>query len=502
MADSRYGTSTVRNLGRGVRTCDLFEHLHSLPMAVFLDSSRQGPTGRFSIIGIDPYLVIEETDGVCTRYGAGHGEAAADTAGTTTPEDIAGSDAGTSPAAPGQAGNSFEEELRRELDRIRCTNPTELPLLDGAIGYLAYDYGRKFEGISSRHPRTARYPDARMVFYDTLVVEDHLTGETSAIAHGRLRDPSETLDRIGKLASRAQPASIPSKGNRLAEATPNFGKEEYKGTLAKMIRYIIDGDIYIANMTQQLEVKGPADPYDVYRYMRVHNPAPFSAYLGYPDAQMACASMERFLQVRDGRVETRPIKGTRPRGRDAGEDAAMRLELERSSKDRSELLMIVDLERNDLNYVCKPGTVQVTEHFAVEEYATVFHLVSTIIGELDDGTDAIDLIEAAFPGGSITGAPKIRAMEIIDELEHGRRGIYTGSIGYLAADGNCDFNIVIRTAVHQAGMYGIGVGGGITCESDLEFEYGETLQKAKAVLEAIAAAQDLQANRVRPPGNT
>lgn len=195
--------------------------------------------------------------------------------------------------------------------------------------------------------------------------------------------------------------------------------------------------------------------------------------------------MERFLQVRDGVIETRPIKGTRKRGSTPQEDAALRKELQESSKDRSELLMIVDLERNDLNHVCEPGSVQVTEHFAVEAYATVFHLVTTIIGKMKENLPFTDLIRAAFPGGSITGAPKIRAMEIIDELEHDRRGLYTGSMGYISLDGNCDFNIVIRTAVHQDGVYHLGVGGGITCESELEFEYEETLQKAKAVLEAI-----------------
>ena len=163
----------------------------------------------------------------------------------------------------------------------------------------------------------------------------------------------------------------------------------------------------------------------------------------------------------------------------------LKLELQQSSKDRSELLMIVDLERNDLNHVCEPGSVIVTEHFAVETYATVFHLVTTIIGKMKKTLKAIDLIKATFPGGSITGAPKIRAMEIIDELEHDRRNLYTGSIGYFSFNGDCDFNIVIRTAVYQNDTYYIGVGGGITCESDPEFEYEETLQKAKAILEAI-----------------
>ena len=202
-----------------------------------------------------------------------------------------------------------------------------------------------------------------------------------------------------------------------------------------MMEYIRAGDIYIANMTQRLFMDSRKDPYDVFRYLRSHNPSPFGAYLNYGDFQIVCASPERFLQVRGGQVQTRPVK--------------------------------------------------VTEHFSVETYATVFHLVSTVRGKLREEVSLMDLIRAAFPGGSITGAPKIRAMEIIDELEHSRRGLYTGSIGYLSLDGSCDLNIVIRTAVYQDGRYHLGVGGGITCESDTEFEYEETLQKAKAIREAV-----------------
>ena len=252
-----------------------------------------------------------------------------------------------------------------------------------------------------------------------------------------------------------------------------------------MIHYIIEGDIYIANMTQQMTVKSEKQPKDVFLDLRKNNPSPFGGYMDYEDFQIVCASPERFLRMKKGHVETRPIKGTRKRGDTPEEDLLMRKELENSDKDKSELLMIVDLERNDLNKACKPGSVKVTELFTVEEYATVFHLVSNIEGELEEGKNFADLLEATFPGGSITGAPKYRAMEIIDELEHGRRNLYTGSIGYLTLDGDCDFNIVIRTALHKDGRYHLGVGGGITAESELEFEYEETLQKAKAVLEAM-----------------
>jgi para-aminobenzoate synthetase component 1 len=223
----------------------------------------------------------------------------------------------------------------------------------------------------------------------------------------------------------------------------------------------------------------------MFQILRTTNPSPFGGYFNYGDFQVVCASPERFLQMRDGKIQTRPIKGTRKRGSTPEEDEALRNELEQSEKDKSELLMIVDLERNDLNRVCVPGSVQVTELFQVEAYATVFHLISNVTGELCPDLTIMDLLEAAFPGGSITGAPKLRAMEIIDELEHSRRNLYTGSMGYLSLDGDCDFNIVIRTALYQDGVYHLGVGGGITCESELEFEYEETLQKGKALLQVL-----------------
>ena len=265
----------------------------------------------------------------------------------------------------------------------------------------------------------------------------------------------------------------------------NFEKEPYKRAIGQMIRYINEGDIYIANMTRHLMIESDKSPLKVFYNLRKNNPSPFGAYMDLGEYQIVCASPERFLKMKDHHVTTRPIKGTRKRGCTPEEDAQLRQELQQSEKDKSELLMIVDLERNDLNRVCKPGSVKVTELFTVEEYATVFHLVSNIEGELEEGKNAMDLLEAAFPGGSITGAPKYRAMEIIDELEHGKRNLYTGSIGYLSLDGSCDLNIVIRTALHKDGRYHLGVGGGITAESELEFEYEETMQKAKAILDAL-----------------
>ena len=340
--------------------------------------------------------------------------------------------------------------------------------------------------VDSAKENLVSIPDAVLVFYDFFIIEDRQEQRTYLIANGNTREAAKLLDEM-ETRINGKPVYMQKESDTEypIEVRPNFAKDEYKQAVDRMIRYIIEGDIYIANMTQQLTVKSDKAPLDVFYDLRKNNPSTFGGYFDYGDFQIVCASPERFLKMQKGHVNTRPIKGTRKRGETPEEDLLMRTELENSEKDKSELLMIVDLERNDLNRVCRPGSVKVTELFTVEEYATVFHLVSDIEGNLEEGKTVMDLLEAAFPGGSITGAPKYRAMEIIDELENNKRNLYTGSIGYLTLDGDCDFNIVIRTALHKNGMYYLGVGGGITAESDLEFEYEETLQKAKAVLQAM-----------------
>ncbi len=433
---------------------DIFEGYKNEPMAVFLDSSLENQLGRYSVIGLKPYLILKEEDGTFFENGV-------------------------------QRQGTLEAALKEYLNQYKEENPTSLPLVSGAVGYFSYDYGRKFEKIESRHGKKLNMPEALFVFYDFFIIEDKLEKALYLTARGETEDADRGMQRLEEEIRSSRTAEKPDKHGNLASFIPNFSKEDYKQAIDQMISYIVEGDIYIANMTQQLTINSKKEPYEVYRYLRTYNPAPFGGFFQCGDFQIVSASPERFMQVKDGNIETRPIKGTRKRGETEEEDARLKEELRNSSKDRSELLMIVDLERNDLNHVCEPGSVRVTEHFAVETYATVFHLVTTIVGKLRQGLNAVDLIPAAFPGGSITGAPKIRAMEIIDELEHDRRNLYTGSMGYFSFDGNCDFNIVIRTAVHQDGAYYLGVGGGITCESDLEFEYEETLQKARAVLEAL-----------------
>ena len=435
---------------------ELFRYFADEKDSVFLDSSLVNKLGRYSIIGVCPYLkLIKDDSGFYIN----------DQRVTEI---------------------SFEEYLKKYLTEHVDENRSELPIVSGAIGYFSYEYGRKLMEVPSNKEELVSIPDAVLVFYDFYMIEDRHENRTYLIANGITEDAEKQIKSVEKrIAEPLDENGRIKKESYDIEIRPNFEKEEYKQAVDDMIRYIIEGDIYITNMTQQLSVKSEKKPLDVFYDLRKNNPSPFGGYMDYGDYQIVCASPERFLKMKKGHVNTRPIKGTRKRGATPEEDLCMRNELENSEKDKSELLMIVDLERNDLNRVCRPGSVKVTELFTVEEYATVFHLVSDIEGELEADKNVMDLLEATFPGGSITGAPKYRAMEIIDELENNRRNLYTGSIGYLTLDGDCDFNIVIRTALHKDGMYHLGVGGGITAESDLEFEYEETLQKAKAVLEAM-----------------
>lgn len=439
---------------------------------VFLDSSLENGYGNYSFIGINPYLRVEDRNGVLFINGV---------------------------AQEGTLTGYISGYLQAHAEE----NPTTLPLLSGAIGYLTYDFGLRLNNLSSHHPKAVDIPEGLFIFYENFIIEDLKNKKIYLTAAERLfkgEDSVDTLERdlVERLNKRMPERLNRSPSPAYQEAAPeamkekrapairsDFEKAQYLEAVNQVIHYIIEGDIYITNMTRQIIVESPVSPYAVFLRLHKTNPAPFSAYLNLGDFRIVCSSPERFIKLAGGVAETRPIKGTRKRGATTEEDDALRAELLQSAKDRSELLMIVDLERNDLNKVCEPGSVKVTQLFDVETYATVFHLVSTVLGKLKEGLTAMDLLTAMFPGGSITGAPKRRAMEIIDELEHSRRGLYTGSIGYLSLDNSCDFNIVIRTAVYQNGIYHLGVGGGITCESDLEFEFEETEQKAKALLEAM-----------------
>lgn len=416
----------------------------------FLDSSLKNKYGKYSIIGVNSYLELKEKNNKFYINDK-------------------------------LSDENFEEYLDRFLKENKQENKYDLPLISGGIAYFSYDYGRKFENIKTRHKKDVDIPEAVIRFYKTYIIED-IEKQEIYISY---QDKKDFDNLINILENTKIEKENLIKNDNLAKFKSNFEKDEYLKAIKNTIDYIIEGDIYIMNLTQRLMIESKKTPLQVFSYLRKFNPAPFGAYLDFDNFEVVSASPERFIKMKNRLIETRPIKGTRKRGGTATEDLALKNELANSEKDKSELLMIVDLERNDLNRICELKSVVVDELFEVETYSTVFHLVSTIRGKLKEEYSFVDLIKATFPGGSITGAPKIRAMEIIDELENSRRDLYTGSIGYISFNGDCDLNIVIRTAIHKDGKYYLGVGGGITCESELEFEYEETLQKAKAILEAI-----------------
>ena len=426
--------------------------------AAFLDSSLVNDLGRYSLIGLVPYHTVSVAQGQLQVDGKAH-------------------------------EGTAETYLKAYLKKHYQPNRTSLPLTAGAIGYVSYEYGLALHGMKSRHAPAFPLPDMKWVFYDFFIIEHRQSHTVWFAANGQTMPAEALLTQMeAKIRTRLQEKPFPRTDENSqyaltvqADSTP----EAYRKTLQKLRDYLFAGDVYVTNFTSTLTVQSHCPPYTFFSRLRRDNPSPFGAYLQYGSYQIISASMERLLCLHHDQIETRPIKGTRRRGKTSAEDEKLRQELAQSQKDQSELLMIVDLERNDLHKICQPGSVSVPTLFAIEPYATVFHLVADVTGTLRPGQTAIDALMALFPGGSITGAPKRRAMEIIDELEFSRRQLYTGTIGYLSLDGNCDLNIVIRAAVHHDDQYTIGVGGGITAESDVHFEYEEIWQKAKALLSAL-----------------
>ena len=373
--------------------------------------------------------------------------------------------------------------LENIVSEYRNNIQDKIPLLSGAMGYISYDTGRLLEELPNTSEEDFNIPDMRFIFYKNIIIFD-LVNDKKYITDidGNIENIHSLLKLIHN-GEKIHDEIVCEKSENIFYS--NFIKEDYKKAITRLKEYIVSGDVYIANMTQRFWCYNEDDSFNIYKKLRSINKAPFSAYLNFEDFQIISSSPERFVQVVNNKAHTRPIKGTRPRGHNTEEDEKNKLELINSEKDKAELLMVVDLERNDFSKVCKPHTVKVTENFKLEEYATVFHLVSTVEGELKDNVSAVRCIKECFPGGSITGTPKIRAMEIIEELEGVKRNIYTGSIGYFDFRGNCDFNIVIRTIIKKDNKAFFGVGGGITYDSIEEDEYNETLDKAKALMRVL-----------------
>ncbi len=439
----------------------VFDALAQLPWPAFLDSGRPySRQGRYDILTADPRSTLVTT-GLKTEI---RGES-----GTRSSLD-----------------DPFRL-LQAELGPAR-TGFEGLPFSGGALGYFGYDLGRRIERIPSLAADAEGIPDMAVGIYDWALVVDHEARRSRLVAAdaARLRFCAGLVARAdgGRRAGRP-----PTPFRVLGRVRSNLSHGDYRSAVARIQHYLREGDCYQVNLAQRFSAPAEGDPWEAYLQLRQINPAPFGAYLSNPACQVLCSSPERFLRVNGRDVETRPIKGTAPRGRDPIEDLMLGDALRHSTKDRAENLMIVDLLRNDLGKVCAIGSVHVPRLFELERFARVQHLVSTIRGRLADGRTALDLLRACFPGGSITGAPKLRAMEIIEELEPQRRGVYCGSIGYVGFDGAMDTNIAIRTLVHSDGVARFWAGGGIVADSDAESEYRECYHKAAALLDLLERLQ-------------
>ncbi len=445
--------------------------IRQLPRTILLESAlRREHVGRFSFLTADPFRVLE------------------------VPQVTFGSD----PLAA----------LATDLQRFAAATVPGLPPFQGGVaGLMGYEAGQLWERVPQPQFREFPVADIALGVYDWVLAWDHESHRAWLISHGfpetdpqlqearartRLTQIKELLDAgaatswkstLTDLSATQLAPQFPVPGQ--AGVTSNFAREKYLQTVQRAIDYIYAGDVFQVNLSQRLLAPSREDPLELYSRLRVRNPAPFAGYFEHPDWVVASASPERFVRVAEGMVETRPIKGTRRRQAIPEADLFTGDELRESEKDLAENVMIVDLLRNDLSRVCRPGSIRVPELCVVETYETVQHLVSQVRGQLQAGATGWDLLAAAFPGGSITGAPKVRAMEIIAELEPTARGPYCGSLCYLGFDGQMDSSILIRTFTVSRGWIQFPVGGGIVAQSDPESEYLETLHKAAGMLRAL-----------------
>ena len=433
------------------------EIIYNRPYPFYLNSTMQHKSwGRFSFIGSDPFLVLKSKGDNITIEQSGK--------------------------ITRKKGNPLEE-LRRILDahKVKPNPKSPAPFMGGGVGYFGYDLCHFIEKLPNTTNDDLKFPDIFFEFYDRFFAINHFTNKINEIIKNK--QSADSCQRW--INSNYQITGSASCLPPINSLKSNFTKQEYLKAVRRVKEYIFAGDIYQANLSQRFEIPLNKHPLELFQTLQKINPAPFSALLKPGDNQIIISSSpERFLKVKNGYIETRPIKGTRPRGKTKAQDNQFKKELFHSIKDNAELAMIVDMERNDLGRICKYGSVKVTQPKVLETYPTLHHLVSTVKGELDKKYDIVDIIKATFPGGSITGAPKIRAMEIIDEIEPTRRNTYTGAIGYIGFDGSMDLSIAIRIIMLNGDKAYYQVGGGIVADSDPDSEYQETLTKGKALMKA------------------
>ncbi len=453
----------IEEINRPLDPAAIFNMIKDRPYSFFLDSACDPANlGRFSFLGCDPFLILRSKgDSVKLERPDGRSE-------TLRSDPFA----------------IIEKLLKKYA--VKCSRK-DIPFAGGAVGYLSYDMKNFIEDLPDDSKDDLVLPDCIMGFYNSVVIYDNLKKRCYVSDMGISK--SSLTDLIGSL-SRGSGSDDGQRGRENRKAVyrglrSNFSKSSYIAAVRKAKDYIRKGDIYQVNISQRFHAKISEDIPDLYARLRRVSPAPFASCLNFGEVAILSSSPERFLMKRGIHIETRPIKGTRPRGLDPDSDRALEKELKNSPKDMAEHIMIVDLERSDLGRICRYGSVRPTESAIIERYANVFHLVSTVSGVLKKDAGPVDCLRATFPGGSITGAPKIRSMEIIDELENVKRSIYTGAIGYIGFDGNMDTSIVIRTFIVKGKDLYFQVGGGIVADSVPEKEYEETLHKAGGLMQAL-----------------
>jgi anthranilate synthase component 1 len=460
--------------------------------AFLLESAEQGRLGRYSFIGTAPRAVLRWAGGELSEH-VGDDIASGGPATTTT-------DAPDPYAA-----------VAAYLARFRPAPVEGLPpFAGGAVGFFGFDLVRTVEPLGDPNPDPLGLPDLALMITESLVIFDHQRHELTLLAHAYADEPSELepayertaaviermrqrlRDPIPPTPPRVRPAGDPTAPGRAAEEAvgfvSNMSRDQFEANVSRIIEYIRAGDAFQVVPSQRFSAPAPVEAFSIYRGLRTVNPSPYMYFLDFGDFQIAGASPEPLLKVSGRRVETRPIAGTYPRGDSEDEDRARAEELLRDPKERAEHVMLVDLGRNDLGRVCEYGSVEVEELMAVETYSHVLHIVSAVAGRLRDDVTALDALRAVLPAGTLSGAPKVRAMQIIDELEPHKRGSYGGAIGYVSFDGDLDTAIHIRTVVVKDGMVHVQAGGGTVADAKPDYEFEESVTKAKAIFRAVELA--------------
>ncbi len=435
-----------------------------------LESAEQGRFGRYSFLGFRPHALIRWAEGRLTL------------------------------TEGGETTESEEEDpygaVARLLDRYPLAGREGLPpFAGGAVGIFGYDLVRTVEDLGPPNPDPLGLPDLALMVCEVMLAFDHLKHELTVIAFDFSGGEGEeaaraTIASVRAALARAVPVAEASEPREVAEFESNMTREEFESNVARIVEYVHAGDAFQVVPSQRFSAPAPVEAFSVYRGLRTINPSPYMYYLEFGDFQIAGASPESLVKVTDGTVETRPIAGTYPRGASEEEDTRNAKELLEDPKERAEHVMLVDLGRNDLGRVSEYGTVQVEEFMQVEAYSHVFHIVSRVTGKLREGTSALDALRSVLPAGTLSGAPKVRAMEIIDELEPHKRGSYGGAIGYAGFDGDLDTAIHIRTVVVKDGKVHVQAGGGTVADAKPDYEYRESLAKAEAVFSAIRLAAE------------